>query len=111
MSEPLTRATAAGNSAWESPDASLIRFMSFRLLRLVTVLAALCAPFATDAALAPFVVRNFRVEGAQRIAEGTIYNYLPINIGDTVDEQRLREAGRALFMTGFFRDVEFRKDG
>ena len=36
------------------------------------------------AAFEPFVVRNFRVEGAQRIAEGTIYNYLPINIGDTV---------------------------
>ena len=57
------------------------------------------------------MVRNFRVEGAQRIAEGTIYNYLPINIGDTVDEQRLREAGRAIFQTGFFQDFEFRKDG
>ena len=56
-------------------------------------------------------MRNFRVEGAQRIAEGTIYNYLPINIGDTVDEQRLREAGRALFETAFFQDFEFRRDG
>ena len=63
------------------------------------------------AAFEPFVVRNFRVEGAQRIAEGTIYNYLPINIGDTVDERRLREAGRALFETAFFQDFEFRRDG
>jgi outer membrane protein insertion porin family len=63
------------------------------------------------AAMEPFVVRNFRIEGAQRIAEGTIYNYLPINIGDTVDEQRLREAGRALFQTSFFQDFEFRRDG
>jgi outer membrane protein insertion porin family len=59
----------------------------------------------------PFVVRNFRVDGAQRIAEGTIYNYLPINIGDTVDVRRLREASRALFETGFFQDLEFRRDG
>jgi outer membrane protein insertion porin family len=63
------------------------------------------------AAIEPFVVRNFRVEGDQRIAEGTIYNYLPINIGDTVDERRLRESTRALFQTGFFQDLEFRRDG
>jgi outer membrane protein insertion porin family len=63
------------------------------------------------AAFEPFVVRDFRVEGDQRIAEGTIYNYLPINIGDTVDERRLREATRALFETAFFQDLEFRRDG
>ena len=63
------------------------------------------------AAIEPFVVRNFRVEGDQRIAEGTIYNYLPINIGDTVDERRLRESTRALFDTAFFQDLEFRRDG
>jgi len=59
----------------------------------------------------PWVVRNFRVEGAQRISEGTIYNYLPINIGDTIDDQRQREAFRALFDTEFFQDMEFRRDG
>jgi outer membrane protein insertion porin family len=82
-----------------------------RMAKLALALAGLTASFASHAAFAPFVVRNFRVEGAQRIAEGTIYNYLPINIGDTVDEQRLREAGRAIFQTGFFQDFEFRKDG
>ena len=59
----------------------------------------------------PWVVRNFQLEGAQRIAEGTIYNYLPINIGDTVTDQLAQEGIRALYATGFFRDVEFRKDG
>lgn len=82
-----------------------------RFAKLALALAGLGASLASHAAFAPFVVRNFRVEGAQRIAEGTIYNYLPINIGDTVDEQRLREAGRAIFETGFFQDFEFRKDG
>ena len=56
-----------------------------------------------------WVVRNFEVEGAQRISTGTIYNYLPLNIGDTVTEQRVQESIRALYSTGFFRDVEFRR--
>jgi outer membrane protein insertion porin family len=82
-----------------------------RLAQLAILIAGLGASAAGFAAIEPFVVRNFRVEGAQRIAEGTIYNYLPINIGDTVNEQRLREAGRAIFQTGFFQDFEFRRDG
>src|SRR5688500_11384004 len=84
-----------------------------RILRVVQCAVLCVAALFSTAALAafePYVVRNFRVEGAQRIAEGTIYNYLPINIGDTVDERRLREAGRALFETGFFQDFEFRQD-
>jgi outer membrane protein insertion porin family len=82
-----------------------------RLAQLSLLVLGIGCSLPSSAAFLPFVVRNFRVEGAQRIAEGTIYNYLPINIGDTVDEQRLREAGRAIFQTGFFQDFEFRKDG
>ena len=62
-------------------------------------------------AIDPWIVRGFRVEGAQRISEGTIYNYLPINVGDTLDDQLVREAIRAIYATGFFREVEFRRDG
>ena len=58
-----------------------------------------------------FTVGDIRVEGLQRVTEGTVYNYLPINIGDTLSPQRLREAVRALYDTGFFRDVEMRRDG
>ena len=58
-----------------------------------------------------FTVGDIRVEGLQRVTEGTVYNYLPINIGDTLSSQRIREAVRALYDTGFFRDVEMRRDG
>ncbi len=58
-----------------------------------------------------FRVGNIRIEGLQRISEGTVYNYLPVNIGDVLDEQRLREALRAIYATGFFRDAELRRDG
>jgi outer membrane protein insertion porin family len=58
-----------------------------------------------------FVVKDIRVEGLQRISEGTVYNYLPVNIGDHLNPQRERESVRALYATGFFRDVELRRDG
>ena len=58
-----------------------------------------------------FVVRDIRIEGLMRISEGTVFNYLPINIGDTLDQQQTQEALRAVFAAGFFKDVEFRRDG
>ena len=58
-----------------------------------------------------FTVGDIRVEGLQRISEGTVYNYLPVNIGDRLDQRRIQEALRALYATGFFRDVEMRRDG
>jgi outer membrane protein insertion porin family len=58
-----------------------------------------------------FLVGDIRVEGLQRIAEGTVFNYLPVNIGDRLDRKRIQEAMRALYATGFFQDVELRKDG
>ena len=57
-----------------------------------------------------FVVGGIRVEGLQRISEGTVFNMLPVNIGDRIGPQRVREALRALNDTGFFRDVELRRD-
>src|SRR5215207_5645586 len=58
-----------------------------------------------------FTVGDIRIEGLQRISEGTVYNYLPINIGDRLDQRRIAEALRALYDTKFFRDVELRRDG
>jgi len=58
-----------------------------------------------------FVVRDMRVEGLQRIAEGTVFNYLPVSIGDELDSARIAEAIRAIYSTGLFHDVELRRDG
>jgi outer membrane protein insertion porin family len=58
-----------------------------------------------------FVVRDMRVEGLQRISEGTVFNYLPINVGDTVDSVRIGEAIRALYSQELFDDIEMRRDG
>jgi len=57
-----------------------------------------------------FTVTGIRVEGLQRITEGTLFNTLPVNIGDRLDAQRRREALRAVYAMGFFRDVELRRE-
>ncbi len=53
----------------------------------------------------PFEVRDIRVEGIQRTDAGTVFSYLPVKVGDVVDEERASAAVRALFATGFFNDV------
>jgi outer membrane protein insertion porin family len=80
------------------------------------LLAAIPALLAVPAVLAQgvpssFTVGDIRIEGLQRISEGTVFNYLPVNIGDRVDSRRIEEALRALYATGFFSDVELRRDG
>jgi outer membrane protein insertion porin family len=59
----------------------------------------------------PFVVKDIRVEGLQRISAGTVFNYLPIQVGDTLDARLARQAIRTLYKTGFFKDVSLRRDG
>ena len=83
------------------------------MLRRLTcgILLAYAPALFAQGAGAEFVVGDIRVEGLQRISEGTVYNYLPVNIGDRLDQRRQQEAIRALFATGFFRDIELRRDG
>ena len=64
---------------------------------------------ATDSS--EFTVGDIRIEGLQTISEGTVFNYLPVNIGDRLTPARVREAVRALYATGFFRDVQLRRQG
>lgn len=79
-----------------------------KLLLQVALLVSALAARADD--VAEFTVTDIRVEGLQRISEGAVFNSLPVNIGDRLGAQRVREALRALNDTGFFRDVELRRD-
>jgi outer membrane protein insertion porin family len=90
-----------------------------RVLTLVAPATAVLALYASaalseDAPItdpANFRVANITIEGLERVSAGTVYNYLPVNIGDTLDIKRVRESIRALYATGFFRDVQLRRDG
>ena len=57
-----------------------------------------------------FIVDDIRVEGLSRISPGTVFNYLPVTVGDKVDDQKVQDAMRALYKTGFFRDVRLERD-
>jgi len=63
-------------------------------------------PFGVHAA---FVIEDIQVEGLQRISAGTVFNYLPVSIGSTVEEEDYPEIIRALFKTGFFTDVNLER--
>lgn len=62
--------------------------------------------YATSAlALDPFVVKDIRVEGIQRTEAGTVFSYLPVKVGETLDDEKVAAAVKALYATGFFKDV------
>ena len=58
-----------------------------------------------------FRVADIRVEGLQRITAGTVFNYLPVKPGDEIDFNRTSDIVRALYKTGFFKDVRLEKAG
>lgn len=59
----------------------------------------------------PFTVSDIRAEGLQRISAGTLFNYLPVKVGDRLDDNSSAEALKALYRTGFFDDIHFERDG
>lgn len=66
---------------------------------------------AMASAIQPFVVKDIRVEGIQRTEAGTVFNYLPVRVGETFDADKATQAIRSLFATGFFRDVRIESEG
>lgn len=58
-----------------------------------------------------FVVQDIRLEGLQRIGIGTVFNYLPVKVGDKLDAELSSQAVRDLYKTGFFKDVHLEREG
>ena len=57
-----------------------------------------------------FVVSEIKIEGLQRIPDGTLLNYLPIVAGDPIDDNQIIYAISELYKTGFFADIKFFRD-
>ncbi len=76
-------------------------------------LAVACALAASLPALAiqPFVVKDIRVEGVQRTEAGTVFTYLPVKVGDRIDDEKAAAAIKALYATTFYSDVRLEADG
>ncbi|HZW14336.1 MAG TPA: outer membrane protein assembly factor BamA [Noviherbaspirillum sp.] len=78
--------------------------------RLIAIAAfALCTGHAL--AVDPFTVKDIRVEGIQRTEAGTVFSYLPVRVGDIYTDEKGTAAIKALYATGFFKDVRLEVEG
>ncbi|MGZ5071762.1 MAG: outer membrane protein assembly factor BamA [Usitatibacter sp.] len=76
------------------------------------VLSILLGAFASVAlAIEPFTIRDIRVEGVQRTEAGTVFTYLPVKVGERIDDEKAAAAVKALYATGFYSDVRLEADG
>jgi outer membrane protein insertion porin family len=80
-----------------------------KLSRLLLLLSG-CYSLSASA-FEPFEVKDIRVEGIERTEPGTIFSYLPVKVGETLTDEKAAQAVRALYATGFFKDVRLEADG
>ena len=83
------------------------------LFKYLAVLALLLTPYLftnTVWASESFVIVDIRVEGIQRTEAGTVFSYLPVKVGDILDEAKATAAVKALYATGFFKDVKLKAE-
>ena len=75
-------------------------FTLFFLLNITTVLA-----------FEAFIVNDIRIAGLQRVSTGSIFNTIPISVGDKIDDRKIVDITRALFSTEQFDDIQISRDG
>lgn len=81
------------------------------ITRILATLALACLLSLPAHAVDEFTIQDIRVEGLDRMTAGTVFNYLPLTIGDRFNEERSAQAVRELFKTGLFRDVRLEREG
>ncbi|NKB97519.1 MAG: outer membrane protein assembly factor BamA [Pseudomonadales bacterium] len=59
---------------------------------------------------ASFVITDVRLQGLQRVSAGTVFNLIPVGVGDPIDQLGVREVVRSLFSSGFFKDIRIARD-
>ena len=79
----------------------LKRLISFVLLLNIT----------TVLAFEEFIVNDIRIAGLQRVSTGSIFNTIPISVGDKIDDRKIVDITRALFATEQFDDIQIGRDG
>lgn len=66
---------------------------------------------ATAPAVQAFVVSDIRIDGLQRVSAGTVFNALPVEVGDNIELPDIARATRALYRTGYFNDIRMAREG
>lgn len=67
--------------------------------------------FSQAYAFQPFVIKKIRVKGIHRVSEGAVLDELPVHVGESIDEEIAAESIKALYSSGFFKEVNLAKDG
>ncbi len=81
-------------------------------LKMRSILLLVSGLYASSVmALEPFVVKDIRVEGIQRTEAGTVFSYLPVKVGETMNDDLASQAIKSLYNTGFFKDVRIEAEG
>ncbi|MEY3885862.1 MAG: hypothetical protein RIS87_1637, partial [Pseudomonadota bacterium] len=84
----------------------------FKSLKLKSLLILVTSLYASSAlALEAFVVKDIRVEGIQRTEAGTVFSYLPVKVGESMNDELAAQAIKSLYGTGFFKDVRIEAEG
>ena len=82
-----------------------------KLARRVAILIVLFISFSVRSQESPgFVVGDIRLQGIQRVSAGTVFNILPVSVGETLDMLRTRQVTRSLFASGYFDDIRIARD-
>ena len=76
-----------------------------------SLLSLLIGSLAMASGAKAFVVDDIRIDGLQRVSAGTVFNALPVEVGDDVESAEIAEAVRALYRTGYFNDIQIGRDG
>ena len=58
-----------------------------------------------------FLVSDIRIIGLQRVSTGSIFNVIPISVGDRIDLRKSTDIVRSLFSTEQFDDIQVSKEG
>ena len=58
-----------------------------------------------------WVVSDIRIRGLQRVSAGSVFNVMPIAVGDTVDTFDLQDTAKTIFKTGQFDDIQLGREG
>lgn len=80
-------------------------------LRSIALLASTWLACTLSLAIEPFVIKEIRVEGLQRVEPGTVFASIPLRVNETFNDEKGSAAIRALFGLGLFKDVRLEVEG
>jgi len=84
---------------------------SRRFIRILSLVVFVVCTGITSVYADSFTVSKIKIEGLQRLPDGTLLNYLPIVVKDPIDDSQVTYAISELYKTGFFADVKILRDG